>query len=373
MVRNIRNKKTKEQKENIKRKSFYLKNQEHILNTALSMIEDICDPYDSDKIQLMLAHINADRTLENVINLLLDVYRTKEAFSQKNREKYTTGIVNNKLKKLIEEECNKAVLESPEFRESFKKFIKEYVRKAEKEYVPGITTVFYMNYFAINKVVDRYFGINHFRKRFVKGNGNPLYLYRLEEYSEFYKSIKIKPIPRDKDRVFIGEWGYQVQKLSQELDYILNMLNQYRERFIGLKTLNNMFLTCKKTIVEKYEEFVPPTQEEIDKFVQATGMMPEIEDPRVLFPTEYNVIKEAIIHLGLNSEKKNLKMMEEVLTEGLNDKAKASHIIARIKEVNENIKVFLGNFEKLVETGDAKYDKKLKIISVSITNKEKAS
>lgn len=251
------------------------------------------------------------------------------------------------------------------------KVINELLDEYKEKYIPKMSTIFYINFFAINKIISRYFKVNLYRKRFSVRNNNKLYLS--DTYKKINSMIKNRPIKSDKERVFEGVWNEKIIELSKKLDKVLHRLDKYRETFIIPERIINEFERVKSTLELEYSEVKPLTKFEI-KYVKRlfgeTELTKQVIDSRGdgcldFYKSEYNVIIDVYLYVSLIESKTNFDELVKELYVVTGNKFLAEDVAMQVKEVTDFIGVFIKNFDNLVCEGTDFFDDKIKSIVVS--------
>lgn len=354
MVRKIKTQKKNKEHINIKLPKLSMtelikKNNEidKQLNKAIELVEKNMGKLYSEKINYLTFPTAREEFLERAVMILKEIYVNY----------VTKKAISNKLEGIDVESITK------EEKDVIIKFIKLY----EENYVPRITTIFYINFFNINKMLEKYFNKNYFKKRFSSKNTGIL---NIKEYKNISSGIRIKHIEKP-DTVFTGEWEFQIDKIFKDLDYILNILNEYRERYIPVKQLNKEYQKTRNSFNTKIDEPVKLTKKEFKYLNKIFKCNKEIIDSYNLsitekYKTEYDTIIECMTYVALNSDKENLKYLENAIYDISASKQKTKIILTQIKQVTTNIHIFLRNFEKLVYDGDDTFDLTIKKAELNV-------
>ena len=270
--------------------------------------------------------------------------------------------VYNQIGKKYEgnEKFNKDMIESLE--ELFKDF--------KENYFPKMSTILYMNLFALNKIVARYFKVNIYRKRFSAKNENKT--YQPETYKKFNSLIKNRPIIADKEKVFEGIWIEKIVEISKKLDKILHRLDQYRETFIVEEKIIEEYKNVKKTLTLQFSETKPLNKSEknyIKKIFGDTPLAEEVRRARTdevteIYKSEYNFIIDMYLYLTLIESESNYKFLIKELTMMTSNRFLAEDVEMQIREIVQLVHTFVKNFDNLVCEGEDKFDPMLKGFAV---------
>ena len=251
------------------------------------------------------------------------------------------------------------------------KAINDLLDEYKEKYIPKMSTIFYINLFAINKVISRYFKVNLYRKRFSVRNNNKLYLS--DTYKKINSMIKNRPIQADKERVFEGVWNEKVIELSKMLDKILHRLDKYRETFIIPERVINEYERVKSTLQLEFSETKPLTKSEI-KYIKRlfgeTDLAKEVIKARGdsctdFYKSEYNVIIDVYLYISLIEAKTNFDELIKELSIVTGNRFLAEDVAAQVKQVTDFIGVFIKNFDNLVCEGTDTFDNNIKNIIVT--------
>ena len=348
MVRKIKNgEKEKKVKNNIKPMSMKEKMIENNridmqINKTLELVEKSMGKTYADKLNRLTMITGDSAFTERTMKLLLDLYHVYLVKLQL----YKKGKINI----------------DPEYIDDINQdMIKIYFKEYEEKYYPKITTIFYTNFFNINKMIDKYFGINLYKERFKEENKG---IFNIEEYKKMNMAIKTKKvIPNEAG--FTGEWGIQIGKISKELDYILGVLNTYREEYIYMPRLNKVYSDTRKT-VKLTNEKIEPMDKKFEKLINRVFKNnPEVKESYYIpieekYKNEHDFMVETMMYAALNEDNENLKYLEEALYYINGSKQKTKVLMDQIKSVNTNVHIFMKNFDKLVLHGDDHFDTTIK-------------
>lgn len=245
--------------------------------------------------------------------------------------------------------------------------VKDFIKLYEENYVPKATTLYFLNFFIINKTLEKYFKRNYFKKRFNKENKS---IYNIEEYKDINKGFKNKTIEKV-DTYFTGIWEEQIEKVFRDLDYILDVLNGYRERYIPIKECNKKYKETRDSFRATQDEPYIYTKKEIKYIKKVFKDFPDIIESYNVpvmerYKNEYDTIIESMIYVALNSDKENLELLEQSLINVSGSKQKSKVITTQVKQVTDNIHIFLRNFEKLVYDGNDNFNTTIKKAEINV-------
>lgn len=346
MVRKIKTQKKEKDKIELKLPKMNMKelltNNNRInkqLDKALELIKiNIGESY-AKKMNFLTLNSAREEFLDKCIDILQTIYLTYI-----NRKNTITNIED--IETMSIEEIN---------------IVKDFIKLYEENFVPKATTLYFLNFFIINKILEKYFKKNYFKKRFSIENKS---IYNIEEYKKINKGFKTKTIDKV-DTYFTGEWEYQIDKIFKDLDYILDILNGYRERYIPIEECTRKYKKTKDSFNFTLDETNDYTKKEMKYINKIFKDFPNIIESYNIpitkkYKNEYDVIIECMIYITLNSDKENLEFLEKSLIQVSGSKQKSKIIITQVKQVTDNIHIFLRNFEELVCDGKDTFDIKIK-------------
>ena len=238
--------------------------------------------------------------------------------------------------------------------------IKEMIVEYEKRYIPKMSTLVYLNIFAINKILSRYFKFNLYRKRFSKNNTNDL--YKSESYKKISDMLCTRPIQADKNRCFTGIWNDKALDLSKKMDKLLHRLDKYRETYIVSKSIMDEFERIKKSLDYEFSEQHRLTKKEINYIRKVFGpMADEIikqknEDPCIVYKAEYNLILDLLLYMITALGKNNMDFLYNDIATVSGNRFLAEDVVNNTKDVINKINCFTKNFENLVCEGIDTFD-----------------
>ena len=276
------------------------------------------------------------------------------------------------LKKIYVEYVTKKTIHTNEIEnyeyidEPRRKLVIDLIKIYEETYLPKAVTMYYLTLFNINKMIEKYFNVNYYKKRFSEKEKT---IYHISEYKNISSNVKTKMLEKT-DIAFTGEWSIQIEKISKDLDYILSILNGYRERFIPIKNINKEFKRIKDGIEFKFNNEYKISKKEIKLLNKVFKNNPEIIESYKLptherYKTEFNFLIECMTYMEICYNKDNFKKLEISLLDVSGSKQKTKIILTQMKQVIDNLYIFLKNFEDLVDTGNDNFNttiKKTKVI-----------
>lgn len=352
MVRKIKTQKKEKEKIEIKLPKMNMKellaNNNRInkqLDKALELVSKNVGESYSKKMNLLTLNSAREEFLDRCIDILQTIYLTYI-----NRKNILTNQEDIEIMSI--EEIN---------------IVKDFIKLYEKNYVPKATTLYFLNFFIINKTLEKYFKRNYFKKRFNAENKS---IYNISEYKELNKGFKNKNIEKV-DTYFVGVWEEQIEKIFRDLDYILDVLNGYRERYIPIKECNKKYKETRDSFKTTPDEERIYTKKELRYIKKIFKEFPDIIESYNIpiiekYKNEYDTIIECMIYVALNSDKENLDLLEDSLVRTSGSKQKAKIIAKQAKQVTDNIHIFLRNFEKLVCEGDDTFDLTIKKAEINV-------
>lgn len=241
--------------------------------------------------------------------------------------------------------------------------IKELIADYEKDYIPKMSTIVYLNLFALNKLISRYFKFNLYRKRFSKNNTNEL--YKSDTYKFISNMLNTKPIQADKERVFTGVWIEKSLELSKKLDKLLHRLDKYRETYIIPESIINEFDRVKNSLDYEYSTRKKLTNREVNYIRRIFGdkadeiIAARNQDPEITYKAEYNFILDSLLYSIIATAGNNMEVLCRDITMVTGNRFLAEDVCNNVKEVVDKTSCFLKNFENLVCEGIDTYDENI--------------
>lgn len=257
---------------------------------------------------------------------------------------------------------NKNELEDFEYiDEPRRNLVRELIKIYEENYIPKAVTIYYILLFNCNKMLEKYFNINYYKKRFSEKEKT---IYHISEYKNISSNIKTKTLNKV-DIAFTDEWQKQIDKIFKDLDYILSVLNGYRERYIPAKNINKELKRTKETLNFELDDKVNIPKKEMKLMERIFKNNPEILESYKLptykrYKTEFDLILECMFYIVLCNKKENIKALEKSLEEVSGSKQKTKIIIAQVNQVIVNLLIFIKNFEELVDKGNDNFNTSIK-------------
>ena len=241
--------------------------------------------------------------------------------------------------------------------------INEMITQYESNYIPRMSTIVYLNLFALNKLISRYFKFNLYRKRFSKNNTNEM--YKTDSYKFISNMLNTKPIQADKERVFTGVWIDKSLELSKKLDKILHRLDKYRETYIVPKSIIDEFERVKKSLDYEYSVRKKLTNKEINYLKRIFGnkadeiIKTRNQDPEITYKAEYNFILDSLLYSIIATAGNNIEVLCRDITMVTGNRFLAEDVCNNVKELVDKTSCFLKNFENLVCEGIDTYDENI--------------
>lgn len=248
------------------------------------------------------------------------------------------------------------------------KKITDTIDEFEKNFAPRVITIMHLSFFAMNKVIERYFGFNFYKRNFRKENKN---IYSKYSYKMMNDSIITNPIVIDKERkdLFKGPWIKEIENLSKKINNILVKLDRYRETYYPSEKIKNNIKIIKKscTFGRSNEDLYKENDDEYlikvfgkDKLSEMIKYYSIPIEERYKY--ENNFVLDLMFYSTLSSSDYHLKKAINELMFYNSDKNK--FILENL--VNNEITTYALNFEALISSGDDNFIKNLKLPEIKL-------